>query len=298
MATVAVVQAGTELGDSATTLNRLEQLCKRCAQRGVKLAVFPEAFIGGYPKGLLFGASLGIRTEAGRDLFRAYADCAIEVPSATTRQIGRIAKENSLALVVGIIEREGGTLYCTAVYFRSDGSLLGKHRKLVPTGTERLIWGCGDSSTLGVYNTEVGNVGGLICWENYMPLARMALYTQGVQVYCAPTVDDRDIWIPTMKHIAREGRCFVLSSCQFLTRAAYPKEWLDSAVNLPDVPIRGGSCIVGPMGDIVAGPVYGEETIVPAEIDLAQLTGAKFDFDVVGHYARPDVFEFSVKSDA
>lgn len=128
-----------------------------------------------------------------------------------------------------------------------------------------------------------------------MPLARMAMYAQGVQVYCAPTVDDRDLWIPTVRHIAREGRCFVLSSCQYLTRDSYPPAWLASAANLPDLPIRGGSCIIGPMGDLLAGPLYGEEAIVSAEIDLAQLTAAKFDFDVVGHYARPDVFDFSVK---
>lgn len=292
---VAVVQAGSVLGDTTRTLQKLERLCTQCAERNVQMALFPEAFIGGYPKGLLFGASLGIRTEAGRDLFQAYANCAIEVPSSTTAQIGDIAKGASLTLVVGVVERDAGTLYCTALYFGSDGRLLGKHRKLIPTATERLIWGCGNGSTLDVFSTELGRIGALICWENYMPLARMAMYTRDVQIYCAPTVDDRDAWITTMKHIAREGRCFVLSSCQALTRDAYPKEWLESAENLPDVPIRGGSCIVGPMGEMLAGPVYGEEAIVSAKIDLGLLTKAKFDFDVVGHYARPDVFEFAVK---
>lgn len=295
MAAVAVVQTGTVLGNTGHTLEKLRGLCLECARRGIALAVFPEAFIGGYPKGLVFGASLGIRTAAGRKLFRAYADCAIEVPGPVTSAIGEIARSTSLALVVGVIERSGGTLYCTALHVSRNGELLGKHRKLIPTATERLIWGCGDGSTLGVFATDLGKVGALICWENYMPLARMALYAQGVQIYCAPTVDDRDVWIPTMQHVAREGRCFVLSACQFLTREAYPPEWLESAQNLPAVPIRGGSCIVGPLGELLGGPLYGEETIISAQIDVAQLAEAKFDFDVVGHYARPDVFDFAVR---
>jgi nitrilase len=296
MPTVAVVQSGTVLGNTSRTLEKFERYCMQCAQKDIKLAVFPEAFIGGYPKALTFGASLGIRTDAGRKLFRAYADCAIEVPGPVTAAIGNIAKADALTVVVGVIERDGGTLYCTALYIGPDGEPLGKHRKLIPTATERLIWGCGDGSTLGVFSTGLGKIGGLICWENYMPLARMAMYTQGIQIYCAPTVDDRDVWIPTKKHIAREGRCFVLSSCQFLPRDAYPAEWLEFAQNLPEVPIRGGSCIVGPMGDLLAGPLYGEEAIVSAQVDIAQLPAAKFDFDVVGHYARPDVFDFAVKS--
>ncbi len=296
MPTVAVVQSGTVLGNTSRTLEKFERYCMQCAQKEIKLAVFPEAFIGGYPKALSFGASLGIRTDAGRKLFRAYADCAIEVPGPVTAAIGNIAKAAALTVVVGVIERDGGTLYCTALYIGPDGEPLGKHRKLIPTATERLIWGCGDGSTLGVFSTGLGKIGGLICWENYMPLARMAMYTQGIQIYCAPTVDDRDVWIPTMKHIARKGRCFVLSSCQFLPRDAYPPEWLEFAQNLPEVPIRGGSCIVGPMGDLLAGPLYGEEAIVSAQVDIAELPAAKFDFDVVGHYARPDVFDFAVKN--
>jgi nitrilase len=294
MPTVAVVQAGSILGDTPRTIQRLRLLCLECAQKGAKMAVFPEAFIGGYPKGLVFGASLGIRTDAGRALYRAYADGAITVPGPVTEAIGEIAEKSSLTLVVGVIERDGGTLYCTAIYIGPDGKLLGKHRKLIPTATERLIWGCGDGSTLGVFDSDLGIAGAIICWENYMPLARMAMYTQGIQIYCAPTVDDRDVWIPTVRHIAREGRCFVLSSCQFLTRDCYPAAWLETAENLVDIPIRGGSCIIGPMGEILAGPVYGEETILVADIDVTQLMSAKFDFDVAGHYARPDVFEFRV----
>ncbi|HUI59005.1 MAG TPA: carbon-nitrogen hydrolase family protein [Steroidobacteraceae bacterium] len=296
MAAIGVVQAGSVLGDTERSLAKLEKWCGECARRRLDLAVFPEGFIGGYPKGMVFGASLGIRTQSGRDLFRQYADCAVEVPGPVTDRIGTIARNAGLHLVLGVIERDGGTLYCTALYFSRSGELLGKHRKLMPTAIERLIWGCGDGSTLGAFRTDIGVLGGLICWENYMPLARMAMYAQGVQIYCAPTVDDRDTWIPTVRHIAREGRCFVLSSCQVLTRDAYPRGWLDTAQNLPEVPIRGGSCIVGPMGEFLAEPVYGQETVISAEIDLAALTRAKFDFDVIGHYARPDVFEFAVHS--
>jgi nitrilase len=296
MSILGVVQAGSVLGNTPRTIEKLRKLCEACAQRRMKLALFPEAFIGGYPKGLTFGASLGIRTEAGRDLFRSYADCAIEVPGPVTDEIGEIAKANALYLVMGVIERDGGTLYCTMVYFAPNGTLLGKHRKLTPTAIERIIWGCGDGATLSAFKTPIGQIGGLLCWENYMPLARMSMYEQGVQIYCAPTVEDRDAWIPSVRHIAREGRCFVLSSCQFLSRSAYPADWLSKTENLPDVPIRGGSCIAGPMGELLVEPVYGEETILSVEIDISSLIRAKFDFDVTGHYARPDVFEFSVRS--
>jgi nitrilase len=292
--TVAVAQIGAALGQPEKTLAELERSCQDCYRRGIQLVVFPEALIGGYPKGLVFGASLGIRTEAGRRLFRAYADGAIEVPGPTTDTIGGFAKAFSLYLVVGVVERDGGTLYCTALYFGPDGALLGKHRKLVPTAIERVIWGCGNGSTLRVFDSPVGRFGALICWENYMPLARMAMYQQGIELYCAPTVDDRESWIPTLRHIAREGRCFVLSSCQFLTADAYPADWLEVAQDLPAVPIRGGSCIVDPMGEIISGPLYGEAGLLVANIDLAQLTEAKFDFDVSGHYARPDVFELRI----
>ncbi len=292
--TVAVAQAGTLLGDRKATLAKLASLAAECADHRVELAVFPEAFIGGYPKGLSFGASLGIRTPEGRELFRAYAEQAIDVPGPVTDAIGEIARKHSLYLVVGVIERAGGTLYCTALYVGRDGKLLGKHRKLMPTAVERVIWGCGDGSTLDVIDSPIGRFGALICWENYMPLARVAMYEQQIELYCAPTVDDREAWIPTLRHIAREGRCFVLSSCQLLTREAYPAEWLAAAKDLPALPIRGGSCIIDPLGEIIAGPRYEDEGIVVAEVDLARITAAKFDFDVVGHYARPDVLQLHV----
>jgi nitrilase len=292
--TVAVVQAGTILGNQSETLAKLEKFAEECSRRGAVLAVFPEAFIGGYPKGMSFGATVGMRTDAGRRLFAEYADQAIEVPGPVTERLGRVARQFSLHLVVGVIERDGGTLFCSAVYIGADGQLLGKHRKLVPTASERLIWGCGDGATLSAVRSPIGVFGALICWENYMPLARMAMYKQRVDFYCTPTVDDRDAWIPTVRHIAREGRCFVLSSCQLLEKGMYPPHWLQAASGLPELPIRGGSCIVNPMGEIIAGPIYDEEIVMTAEVDLTRIMEAKFDFDVVGHYARDDVFKYEV----
>jgi nitrilase len=201
---------------------------------------------------------------------------------------------------VGVIERElqltPGTLYCTLLYFGPDGQLLGKHRKLKPTAAERLIWGEGDGSTLTVVPTSLGRIGGLICWENYMPLARLAMYAKGVEIYLAPTADARDTWQATLRHVACEGRCFVLGCNQFVTKDMYPVNLpgIEDLNNLPEVVCRGGSVIIGPLGDVLAGPVYDREEIVHARIDLAEVIQARFDFDVVGHYSRPDVFGFTV----
>jgi nitrilase len=198
-------------------------------------------------------------------------------------------------LVIGVIEREIGTLYCTVVFFAPDGTFLGKHRKLMPTAMERLIWGFGDGSTLPVYETPYGKLGAVICWENYMPLLRMAMYSKGIQLYCAPTADDRDTWIPTMQHVALEGRCFVLTACQHLRRGECPPDY--AAVQGDDpktVIMRGGSAIIGPLGQVLAGPVFNEDAILVAEIDPADITRGKYDFDVVGHYARPDIFRLHV----
>ena len=206
-----------------------------------------------------------------------------------------MARDYAVHLVVGVVEREGGTLYCTALIFGPDGTLLGKHRKLTPTAMERVIWGSGDGSTLPVVATDLGRIGSVICWENYMPLLRTAMYAKGVELYCAITVDDRDTWLSTVTHIALEGRCFVLSACQFLSRADLPPGYPTGRLPVgQDAVIRGGSCIIGPLGQVLAGPKYGEECILTADLDRADLARAKFDFDVVGHYSRPDVFRLVV----
>ena len=178
-------------------------------------------------------------------------------------------------------------------------SLLGKHRKLRPTGAERLIWGDGDGSTMPVFSTAFGNIGGLICWENYMPLARMAMYGKGVEIYLAPTADHRATWQATMRHIACEGRCFVLSCNQFVTKDMYPSdlETMEDLNNQPHIMCRGGSVIISPMGEVLAGPLYDKEDILYAELDLSQISKGKVDLDVVGHYSRPDIFKLYVNSE-
>ena len=291
----AVVQAASALFDTPRSLQKLADLTADVARRKAELVVFPEAFVGGYPKGHDFGVSLGIRTPAGRDEFRRYFESAIEVRGPATEFLGSVARDHGVHLVIGVIERDGGTLYCTALIFGPDGSLHGKHRKLMPTAMERVLWGSGDGSTLPVVPTKLGKIGAVICWENYMPLLRTAMYAKGVELYCAVTVDDRETWVPTVRHIALEGRCFVLSACQFHKRGDLPPGYpTDHFPAEQDVLIRGGSCIVGPLGQLLAGPVYGEECVLTAELDRADLARAKFDFDVVGHYARPDVFRLHV----
>jgi nitrilase len=197
-------------------------------------------------------------------------------------------------LAIGVIERQGGTLYCTLLYFGPDGRLLGKHRKLKPTGAERLIWGEGDGSTLTVLDTEIGKIGGLICWENYMPLARMAMYQKGVEIYLAPTADSRDTWQATLRHIACEGRCFVLGCNQYVTKNMYPAELQPELADQSEVMCRGGSAIISPLGEVLAGPMYDQEGILYAELNLDEVAQGKYDLDVVGHYNRPDIFEFNV----
>ena len=292
---VAVVQAAPAMFDTQRSLQKIADFTADAAKQGTGLVVFPEAFIAGYPKGHDFGVSVGIRSTAGRDQFRQLFESAIDVPGASTIFIGAVAKDHGVHLVVGVIERDGGTLYCTALMFAPDGRLLGKHRKLMPTAMERIIWGTGDGSTLPVVTTSIGRIGAVICWENYMPLLRTAMYGKGIELYCAITVDDRDTWVPTVTHIALEGRCFVLSACQILRRSDLPSDYpTDRFPASQQTLIRGGSCIIGPLGQVLAGPKYGEECILSANLDLADLPRAKFDFDVVGHYARPDVFRLEV----
>jgi nitrilase len=238
---------------------------------------------------------VGSRTPEGRDDFRRYWDAAIEVPGKEIAMVAEIAAKHHMRLMVGVIEKEGGTLYCTALFFSPSGELEGKHRKLMPTAMERLIWGFGDGSTMPAIRTEYGIVGAAICWENYMPLFRSAMYAKGVSLWCAPTVDDRETWQATMQHIALEGRCFVLSACQYLVRSDCPQDYHPIQGDAPEtVLIKGGSVIVSPLGRILAGPLRDGEGMLTAELDLDEITRGKFDFDVVGHYARPDVFTLSV----
>ncbi|QCO19603.1 carbon-nitrogen hydrolase family protein (plasmid) [Azospirillum brasilense] len=291
---VAAVQAATVPFDAAAATARTVDLIAEAASTGASLAVFPEAFIGGYPKGLDFGCSIGRRTPEGRADFARYVRGAITVPGPETETLSAACARHGIHAVVGVIERDGGTLYCTVLYLSPDGQM-GKHRKVMPTGSERLVWGFGDGSTLTVMDTPFGRVGGAICWEHYMPLMRAAYYAKGVQLWAAPTADDRESWIATMRHVAMEGRCFVIGACQVMRRSDFPADYASRIDAGPDEwMMHGRSVIVGPLGEILAGPLVDAEGILTAEVDVEDLVGAKLDFDPVGHYARPDLFSMRV----
>lgn len=291
----AIVQAGSEPFDTSATLAKVTRLTQEAAATGAELVVFPEAFIGGYPKGATFGASVGGRSAKGYEDFKRYFNGAIDVPGIQTDELAALAGQCHVYLVIGVIERDGGTLYCTVLFFSPQGALLGKHRKVMPTFMERLVWGYGDGSTLPVFDTPMGTLGAVICWENYMPLMRMAMYGKGVQIYCMPTADDREYWLATARHVALEGRCFVLSACQYLTRDAFPDDYDPVQGNAPDtILMRGGSAIISPTGEVLAGPVYDQECILTAYLDMDDIVRGKFVFDVAGHYSRPDIFRLDV----
>ncbi|MGZ5080059.1 MAG: carbon-nitrogen hydrolase family protein [Usitatibacter sp.] len=292
---VAVVQAGSVPFDTEACVDKAVRLIGEAAATGAKVILFPEAFITGYPKGLSYGLVIGARDPVGREEFRIYLDAAIEVPGPQTRRLGEAAAIHGAYVVMGVIERELGTCYCTVLFFGPDGRLLGKHRKLMLTALERMIWGFGDGSTLTTVDSPYGRIGSVICWENYMPMLRMAMYSKNVAIYCAPTADDRDTWIASMQHVALEGRCFVLTACQFLRKGDFPAGVRVSLGDSPEaVLMRGGSAIINPLGKVLAGPHFGGETILAATLDLDDISRGKFDFDVAGHYSRPDVFQLRV----
>ena len=294
---VGCVQATPALFNKSKTMNIVLKWIQKASEEDVKLLVFPESFIPAYPAGLGFGTVVGSRTEAGRDQFREYWDNSVEVGAEETKQIAEWAKEHGMYITIGVTERDSisKTLYCTLLYFSPKGKLMGKHRKLKPTAAERLVWGEGDGTTLSTFNTEIGKIGGLICWENYMPLARMAMYQKGIEIYVAPTADSRDSWNSSLIHIACEGRCFVIGSNQFIRKSDYPKHLQNEiAADRPEILSRGGSVIISPMGKVLAGPLYNEEGLLTAEIDHDEIIRAKMDFDVIGQYARNDVFGFEV----
>ncbi|ADU69217.1 carbon-nitrogen hydrolase family protein [Pantoea sp. At-9b] len=291
--TVAVLQIGSAPEGKAQTLDKILSYESQIIASQARLVVMPEALLGGYPKGETFGTQLGYRLPQGRETWAEYFANAIDVPGQETEALAALAHRTQAALVIGVIEREGSTLYCSALFFEPESGLVAKHRKLMPTGTERLIWGQGDGSTLPVVDSQAGRLGAAICWENHMPLLRTAMYAKEVQIWCAPTVDERDVWQASMRHIAHEGRCFVLSACQLQPSPA------ELGIEIPGWDsqrplIQGGSVIIGPLGDVLAGPLRGSEGLLTAQIDTDELIRARYDFDVVGHYARPDVFSLAV----
>ena len=293
---VGVIQATPSLFDIEKSVELVIEWINKGAEQGCELLLFPESFIPCYPRGLSYDAMVGRRTDKSRDQWLHYWENSIEENSEFTQKISKAIAEANLFVGLGVTEREnvGGSLHCALWYFDQKGNLVGKHRKLKPTGLERYIWAESDGSTLTTLQTDIGKVGGLICWENYMPLARMAMYQQGVEIYLAPTADSRESWQSTMQHIALEGRCFVLAANQYVKKSDYPVEYQADLIDEPEVMCAGGSVIISPMGEVLAGPLWHQEGLLVAELDFSVLAKSKLDFDVIGHYSRPDVFEFKV----
>ncbi|MDF4203086.1 carbon-nitrogen hydrolase family protein [Maribacter sp. SA7] len=292
---VCLIQDSPVFFDIEKTIDKIENLVKTHAKDGVELIVFPESFIPGYPRGFSFGAVVGSRTDEGRKLYSEYRNNSLDLEGKELQRLVKLAKTENLYLVIGVTEKQSnnGSLYCSMLYISPTDGFLGVHRKIKPTGSERIIWSEDDGKSLVSFDTKIGKLGGLICWENYMPLARMAMYQKGVEIYIAPTADSREEWTSTMKHIALEGRCFVLGCNQFYTKSMYPEKYQHLVENEPENLCRGGSVIVSPLGKIIAGPLFDETGALVAEIELDEIINAKLDFDVIGHYSRNDIFEFN-----
>lgn len=295
---VGVVQDSPVFFNKEKTLDKMENSSRAQAQLGCDLLVFPESFIPGYPRGFDFGAKIGSRTAAGKALYAEYYHNSISLQDDSMRRLIKLSADTQMYLVFGITEKleNNGSLYCSMVYISPTNGLLGLHRKIKPTGTERIVWGEADGTSLVSFDTKIGKLGGLICWENYMPLARMAMYQKGVEIYIAPTADSREEWTATMKHIALEGRCFVLGCNQYFTKSMYPEKYKDLVKNEPEELCQGGSIIVSPQGKVLAGPLFNSSGVLTAEIDLDDILHAKMDFDVNGHYSRKDIFDFKVNN--
>ena len=291
---VAAVQAAPVVLDREATLAKLQALCERAADHGARIIVFPEAFVAAYPASAVFGPVFGAFSDerAGAAFERLVAN-AVDVPGPATEAMAAAARKAHAHLCVGVNERTPtGTLHCTLLLFGPDGTLLQAHRKLVPTHEERMVWGPGDAIAPEAVPSEHGPIGQLTCWENFMPLARFSLYRSGERIHLAPTADASDGWQASMRHIALEGRVFVIAVNQYVTRAMYPGDFelKEALARAPDVLCRGGSAIVAPDGRYLAGPLYGEEGMLLAELDMAEVARARQLLDVAGHYSRPDVF--------
>ncbi len=295
---IAAAQASPCFLNKAKTVDKACNIIIQAGNNHAKLLVFPEAFIPGYPDWVWL-----IPNSKSNDLNSLYTELvknAVSIPDTSTQQLCAAAKQAGVYVIIGInelnTESSNNSLYNTILFIDENGNIAGKHRKLVPTGGERLVWSQGDGSTLNVFETSIGKLSGLICWENYMPLVRHTLYAMGTQVLAAPTWDKSPNWISSLQHIAREGGLFVINCCmalrkddipdQYDFKKLYPqeREWINT----------GNSCIINPKGEIIAGPAEAKEEIVYAEIELAQITAAKRMFDAAGHYSRPDIFKLMV----
>ena len=296
--TVACAQVEPVIFDRDATIAKLGETAAEAAAKGARLVVFPEAVIPAYPSSIWAKALAGWAEDGAKEAFALLAREAVEVPGPAERRLGELAREHEVWLVTGVTERDPahpGTLYNTLLFHGPDGELALKHRKLVPTNHERLVWGPGDGDGLRAVETPYGRLGGLVCWENYMPLARFALYESGIELYVASTADDSEEWQSTLVHIARESRCFVIAPSHFQRAASYPDDFpLARLLEGVDVIGRGGSAILAPDGSYLAGPLWDEEGVLYAELDPAQLDGERQRFDPTGHYHRPDVFRLDL----
>jgi nitrilase len=288
---VACAQFEPVIFDRDATLDKLASVAADVAAKGAKLVLFPETFVPVYPSSR-WARSFAVWDGGGKELWARLARASITVPSADTERIGAIAKEHGLVLAVGVNELDGGTLYNALLVFTPDGELALRHRKLMPTNHERMVWGLGDGDGLRTIDLGFGRLGGLICWENFMPLARAALYEAGLDIYLAPTADDSESWLESVRHIAREARAFVLSCSVYQRASSYPDGV--PIADGPDLLGRGGSAIVGPNGEYLAGPLWDEEGVLLADLDPELLFAERQRFDAAGHYSRPDVLRLQV----
>lgn len=295
---IAVVQASPILFDKDACTDKAVELIAQAARGGAELIVFPELFIPGYPYGMTFGFTVGSRNEDGRLDWKRYYDNSIVVPGDETRRIGEAARAAHAYVSIGVSERDpqSATLYNTNLFFSPDGELAAVHRKLKPTGAERVVWGDADRAYFPTLDTPWGPMGSLICWESYMPLARVALYQKGITLYISPNTNDNEEWQATIRHIAIEGHCYFINCDMFFTRDAYPKDLHcpDEIGRLSDIVCRGGSCVVDPYGHYVTQPVWDKEDILFAELDMQKVPASRMEFDACGHYSRPDVLELRV----
>src|SRR5690242_12883227 len=295
---VACVQAEPVILDRERTLDKLEALAAESARNGAELVVFPETYVPVYPSSVWAKAFAGWQNDGAKETFARLAQNSIAIGSPSEQRLAACARELGIWLVTGVNEVEPerpGTIYNALLYHAPDGTLALHHRKLVPTNHERLIWGQGDGRGLHAVETGFGRLGGLVCWENYMPLARFALYESGVEIYVASTADDGDPWQATLVHIAREARAFVVSPSHFQRASSYPEDFpLAKLLEGVDLVGRGGSAILSPDGSYLAGPLYGEEGILYAELDPVRLDEERQRFDPAGHYHRPDVLGLRV----
>lgn len=294
MIQIALIQDVPVLFNLKKSMEKMEKLSRKAQKDGAELIMFPEAFLGGYPRSLSFGTKVGSRSMAGREDWLLYYQACPLLDKGFHSYMGSLSKELNVFLAIGLVEKiyEGSSLYCSFLVYSPAGDLILHHRKIKPTGTERLIWAEGDGKSLETVESSLGKLGALICWENYMPLARFSLYQGGMDIHLAPTADSRESWRSSMIHLALEGRCFVLSANQFVQKSDYPSRFQEELTGENEIMCRGGSMLISPLGEVIAGPLYDKAGIIKGKLDMDLIAKSRLDFDCVGHYARSDIFSF------